>query len=121
MKPINIKEKLELINDYWNPRVVAEPNQQQIRLVKILGDFPFHVHEHEDEMFFVVKGRLQLDFEDHSEILQENEFLVVQKGVIHRPVAEKEVELMIFTGNKNVNTGNLRNERTLDTDKLERI
>lgn len=121
MKAINIHEKLKLINDHWNPRVVAEPNGQQIRLVKILGDFPFHIHENEDEVFFVVNGILRLDFENHSEMLKENEFLVVPKGVSHRPFAEEEVELMIFTSNKNVNTGNIESDRTLDTDKLERI
>ena len=65
MKAVNILEKLKLINDHWNPRVVAEPNGQQIRLVKILGDFPFHIHENEDEVFFVVNGILRLDFENH--------------------------------------------------------
>lgn len=121
MKVINIKNKLDLINDHWNPRVVAEPNGQQIRLVKILGDFPFHLHENEDEVFFVLKGKLRLDFENHSEILHENEFFNVPKGVTHRPFAEEEVELMIFTSNNNVNTGNIESDRRLDTDKLERI
>lgn len=121
MKVINIKSKLDLINDHWNPRVAAEPNGQQIRLVKILGDFPFHIHEDEDEVFFVVKGTLRLDFENHSEMLKEDEFLVVPKGVSHRPFAEEEVELMIFTSSNNINTGNLENDRTLDTDRLERI
>jgi len=121
MKAINIHQKLNLINDHWNPRVVAEPNGQQIRLVKILGDFPFHIHEDEDEMFFVVKGKLRLDFENHSEKVDENEFLVVPAGVSHRPFAKEEVHLMMFTTNKNVNTGNLNTERTLDTSKLERI
>ena len=99
MKVINIKSKLDLINDHWYPRVVAEPNGQQIRLVKILGDFPFHIHENEDEMFFVLNGKLRLDFENHSEYVHENEFLVVPKGVSHRPFAEKEVHLMMFTTN----------------------
>ncbi|MCK4979860.1 MAG: cupin domain-containing protein [Candidatus Delongbacteria bacterium] len=121
MKPVNINHKLDLINDHWNPRVVAEPNGQQIRLVKILGDFPFHIHEGEDETFFVVKGVLRLDFENHSEIVNENEFLVVPGGVSHRPYAKEEVELMVFTTNKNVNTGQLDLDRTLDPDNLERI
>ena len=122
MKTININQKLKLIDDYWNPRVVAELNGQQIRLVKILGDFPFHKHEHEDEMFFVVKGKLRLDFEDHAEVLGENEFLVVPAGVMHRPFAEAEVELMVFTSNKNVNTGNLEDHQLkLDPKKLEKL
>ncbi len=121
MKVINIHEKLKLINDHWNPRVVAEPNGQQIRLVKVLGDFPFHKHEDEDEVFFVVKGNIRLDFETHSERLKENEFFVVPKGIVHRPFAEKEAELMIFTTNKNVNTGNIKSDRTLNTEDLDRI
>jgi mannose-6-phosphate isomerase-like protein (cupin superfamily) len=121
MKPIKIHEKKKIINYKLNTRVIAEPNQQQIRLVKILGDFPFHIHDDEDELFFVVKGNLRMDFEGHSEFLKENEFIVVPAGVSHRPFAEKEVHLMMFVTNKNINTGNLNNERTLNTDNLERI
>ena len=121
MKPVNILKKLSQIKDHWNPRVAYELNGQQIRLVKILGDFPFHKHEHEDEMFFVVKGKLIIEFEDHFEEVNENEFLVVPKNVLHRPVAVQEVHLMMFVTDRNVNTGDIENEKTLDTDKLERI
>ena len=90
--------------------------------MKVLGDFPFHKHEHEDEMFFVVKGNLKIEFEDRTETVNENEFLVVPKNVIHRPVAEQEVELMMFVTAENVNTGNLdKHEWKRDTGRLEKI
>jgi len=121
MKKVNIAEKLSQINDHWNPRVAAELNGQQIRLVKILGDFAFHKHDNEDEMFFVVKGKLKLEFKDAIEEVNEGEFFVVPKGVVHRPVAEREVHLMMFTAAENVNTGDIKNEMTLDTEKLKKI
>jgi len=122
MKSINIIKKLDQIHDHWNPRIVAELNGQQVRLVKAQGEFPFHKHEHEDEMFFVVKGQVKIEFEDHSEIISENEFLVVPAGTLHRPVAEKEVHLMMFVTAQNVNTGNLKDHaKKKDSNKLERI
>ena len=122
MKAINVNDKLSKINDHWNPRIVAELNGQQIRLVKFVGDFPFHKHEHEDEMFFVVKGEMKIEFEDRMEEVKENEFLIVPRNVIHRPVAEKEVEVMMFVTAENVNTGNLENhERKRDTKNLEKL
>ena len=121
MKKVNISEKLNQINDYWNPRVVAELNGQQIRLVKIIGDFEFHKHDNEDEMFLVIKGKLKLDFKEKIEEVNEGEFFVVPKGVVHRPVAEQEVHLMMFTTAENINTGDIKNEMTLDTEKLERM
>lgn len=122
MKPININDKLALINDHWNPRIAADLNGQQIRFVKILGAFPFHKHEHEDEMFFVVKGKMRIDFEDHFEEVNQNEFLIVPANVIHRPVAEQEVELMMFVTQENINTGNLESHTLKkDTKKLKKI
>ncbi|MBU8892165.1 MAG: cupin domain-containing protein [Bacteroidales bacterium] len=121
MKKVNISEKLNQIKDYWNPRVVAELNGQQIRLVKIIGDFTFHKHDNEDEMFWVIKGKLKLDFEDKTEEVNEGEFFVVPKGIVHRPVAEQEVHLLMFTAAENINTGDIKNEMTLDTENLEKI
>lgn len=121
-KPINITEKLAQIQDQWNPRVVAELNGQHIRLVKIRGDsFEPHVHEDEDEMFFVVKGEIEIEFEDGRVPVKEGEFIVVPKGVIHRPVTKDEAQLMMFVTNRNVNTGNISNDFTLDTDTLGRL
>ena len=121
MKKVNIAEKLNLITDHWNPRVAGELNDQQIRLVKVKGEFPFHKHDHEDEMFLVIKGSLILDFKEEQVALEEGEFLIVPKGKLHRPVAKDEVELMMFVTAGNVNTGDLKNERTLEADSLERI
>ena len=120
MQIINIKEKLAQINDHWNPRVVAELNGQHIRLVKIIGDeFDYHTHDDEDEMFLVIEGVLKLDFKDKVVNVNEGEFVIVSKGVLHRPVAKSEVHLMMFVTNKNVNTGEIRNKFTLDS--LEKL
>ncbi len=119
---VNIKEKLNLINDHWNPRVVGELNGQQIRLVKILGDeFALHKHENEDEMFMVINGKIKLEFVDNSVDLNEGEFFIVPKGVEHRPIANEEAHLMMFVTASNVNTGNIENKFTLNTETLERI
>lgn len=121
MKKVNVAEKLNLINDYWNPRIAGELNGQQIRLVKIKGEFAYHKHDNEDEMFFVIKGKLKLDFKDIIEDVFEGEFIIVPKGVLHRPIAEQEVHLMMFVTESNINTGDVKNERTLDTKSLEKI
>ncbi len=121
MKKINIAEKLNLINDHWNPRMAAELNGQQIRLVKVKGSFDFHKHENEDEMFLVIKGTIKLEFKDKSVELNKGEFMVVPKGVLHRPKAEKEAELMVFVSATGVNTGNITNDLTMKSDSLERI
>jgi mannose-6-phosphate isomerase-like protein (cupin superfamily) len=118
---VNIQEKLEQINDHWNPRIVGELNGQQIRLVKIIGDeFAPHQHEDEDEMFFVIKGGIKLEFENGEIDLKEGEFYIVPKGTVHRPLAEEEAHLMMFVTASNVNTGNIENEFTLDAKTLER-
>jgi mannose-6-phosphate isomerase-like protein (cupin superfamily) len=119
---VNVVEKLELITDHWHPRIVGELNGQQIRLVKIIGDeFALHTHEDEDEMFFVVKGAITLEFADNKVDLTEGEFIIVPRGTLHRPVAREEAHLMMFVTAGNINTGNIENELTLDSHKLERI
>ena len=112
MEKVNIEEKLKLINDHWNPRIAGELNGQQIRLVKIKGEFTFHKHDNEEEMFLVIKGALKLDFEDKTVEVNEGEFIIVPRGVLHKPIADEEVHLMMFVSEKNVNTGNIRNELT---------
>lgn len=121
MQKINIQEKLDLINDYWKPRIAAELNGQQIRFVKIKGDFAFHKHDAEDEMFLVIKGVLKLEFQDKTICISEGEFIVVPKGVVHRPIAEEEVQLMMFVAENNINTGDIENEMTLETSRLDKI
>ena len=86
-EPINIEKKLSLFNDHWNPRIVGELNKQHIKLAKIKGEFIWHKHDHEDEMFLVLKGTLKIEFRDRTEIIRENEIIIVPKGVEHRPIA----------------------------------
>ena len=115
---INLLEKFALIQDYWNPRIAAELNGQQVKLVKFQGPFVWHSHEHEDELFYVVKGQFRMELRDQTIELNEGEMIVVPRGVEHRPVADSEVWVMLFEPASTVNTGEVRNERTrtvLDT------
>ncbi len=115
MIKVNISEKLAQISDHWNPRIAGELNGQQIRLVKVKGEFIYHKHDNEDEMFQVIKGTLKLDFKDKVVEVSEGEFIIVPKGVMHKPIAEEEVHLMMFVAETNINTGDLKNEMTRDT------
>lgn len=115
MEKINLKEKFSLIQDYWNPRVAGELNGQQIKLVKFQGAFPFHKQETEDEMILVVKGGFTMEFRDRKMLLKEGEFLIVPHGVEHRPVADEEVEVMLFEPATTLNTGDQQNEFTRHT------
>jgi len=125
MEKINLNEKLALIKDHWNPRIVAELNGQYLKLVKFQGPFTWHHHEHEDEMFFVVKGRFRMDFREtndgsdseRSVWIETGEFIVVPRGVEHRPVADEEAEVLLFEPVATLNTGNVRDDFTVP--KLE--
>jgi mannose-6-phosphate isomerase-like protein (cupin superfamily) len=113
MDKVNLAEKLALFDDLWSPRVVAELNGQQVKLVKFRGEFVWHRHDHEDEFFLVVKGRFVMEFRDRDVRLEEGEFLVVPRGVEHRPVAEEEVHVLLFEPAGTLNTGDARDERTV--------
>jgi mannose-6-phosphate isomerase-like protein (cupin superfamily) len=119
IEKVTVAEKLKAIGDYWNPRIVGELNGQHVKLVKLKGEFVWHHHENEDEMFLVVKGKLRIEFHDKHVSLEEGEFLVVPRGVEHRPVAAEEVHVLLFEPESTLNTGNVRNERT--REKLERL
>ena len=119
MDKVNLAEKLARVNDYWSPKIVGELNGQQVKLVKFKGPFIWHHHDHEDELFYVVKGRFRMEYQDRSVDVAEGEFLIVPHGVEHRPVADQEVEVMLFEPATTLNTGNVRNERT--RERLERI
>lgn len=119
MDKVSLKEKLASFNDYWNPRIVGELNGQHIKIVKFKGEFVWHKHDNEDEMFLVVKGKFKIEFRDKTVELNEGEFIIVPKGIEHKPVAEEEVEIMLFEPNTTLNTGNTRGELTQDT--LEKI
>ena len=116
---VNVGEKLALFDEPWSPKVVGELNGQHVKLVKLLGPFVWHHHDEEDEMFFVVKGRIRMEFKDRSVWIEEGEFIVVGRGVEHRPVAEEEASVMLFEPASTLNTGNVRGERTVE--ELERI
>jgi mannose-6-phosphate isomerase-like protein (cupin superfamily) len=111
----NIPEKLSLFNDHWNPRIVGELNGQYVKLAKLKGEFVWHKHDHEDEMFYVLKGVLMIEFRDKVVELHENEFIIVPRGVEHKPVAEEEVSVMLFEPKTTLNTGDVKGE----TDKAE--
>jgi mannose-6-phosphate isomerase-like protein (cupin superfamily) len=119
MDKVNLQEKLETFSDHWNPRIVAELNGQHVKLVKFQGPFTWHHHDDEDELFLVVKGRFRMEFRDRDVWLGEGEFLVVPRGVEHRPVAEEEVAVVLFEPASTVNTGNVEEART--RRELQRI
>lgn len=105
IKKISVSEKLSLFSDYWNPRIVGELNGQHIKLVKAQGEFDWHKHDHEDEMFLVIKGSFYMELRDEKILIREGEFIIIPKGTEHRPVAEKEVHVMLFEPASTINTG----------------
>ena len=119
IEKINISEKLSSFSDYWNPRIAGELNGQHVKLVKFKGEFVWHKHENEDEMFYVLQGSFRMELRDRILEINENEFIIIPKGVEHRPVAEKEVSVMLFEPAATLNTGNTRGELT--KDRLEKI
>jgi mannose-6-phosphate isomerase-like protein (cupin superfamily) len=119
MDKVNLSDKLARIAAHWQPKIVGELNGQQVKLVKFKGPFVWHSHEHEDELFLVVRGHFRMELRDGDIELREGEFLIVPRGVEHRPVADEEVDVLLFEPASTLNTGNVRNERTLE--RLERI
>ena len=114
MTKINLAQKFAQFADYWSPKIVGELNGQQVKLVRFQGPFVWHHHDEEDELFYVVAGRFRMEFRDRSEWIEQGEFIIVPRGVEHRPVAEAEVQVMLFEPRTTLNTGNVRNERTLE-------
>lgn len=110
MEKVNITEKFALMNEHWRPKVVGELNGQEVKLVKFQGAFPWHHHENEDEMFMALRGSFRLEFRDKTVELSEGEFMIVPRGVEHRPVADEEVEVLLFEPAQLLNTGNIRDE-----------
>lgn len=119
MEKVNLAEKLSRFQEHWQPKIVGELNGQQVKLVKFQGEFVWHKHDHEDELFLVVKGRFRMEFRERQVWLEAGEFLIVPRGVEHRPVAEEEAHVLLFEPASTLNTGNVRNERTVE--RLERI
>jgi len=113
MEKVNLAHKFSLFSDYWDPRIAGELNGQYVKLVKFIGEFVWHHHENEDEMFLVVKGRMVMRLRDQEIVLEEGEFLIIPRGVEHQPVAEQEAHVLLFEPAETLNTGNLQNERTV--------
>jgi mannose-6-phosphate isomerase-like protein (cupin superfamily) len=110
---IDLREKFAAIDEHWSPRIIAELNGQHVKLVKFRGEFVWHHHDHEDELFFVHRGRFRMEFRDRTVELGPGELIVVPRGVEHRPVADDEVEVVLFEPAGTLNTGNVIDERTV--------
>jgi len=112
MHRINLAEKLALFSSHWDPKIIAELNGQHVKLAKIQGEFVWHHHEHEDELFLVVRGGFRMEYRDRAVELREGDLVVVPRGVEHRPVAEHECSILLFEPAGTVNTGNAGGELT---------
>ncbi|WP_045576571.1 cupin domain-containing protein [Desulfosporosinus sp. I2] len=119
MDKINLNEKLDLFEEYWSPKIIGEVNESYVKVAKLKGEFLWHTHENEDEMFYVLRGLLIIRFRDKDVIINQGEFLIIPKGIEHMPVAEKEVHVMLIEAKTTLNTGDVRNERTVEI--LEKI
>ncbi len=115
MEKVNLAEKFARFDEHWSPKVVGDLNGQQVKLVKFAGEFVWHKHDGEDELFLVVQGRFRMEFRDRNVELDEGEFLIVPRGVEHRPVADEEVHVLLFEPASTLNTGNVQDERTVPT------
>lgn len=111
---VNLLQKFSLFHDYWSPKIVGELNDSYVKLAKLKGEFVWHHHDNEDELFLVLKGKLTMKLRDGDVEVREGEFIIVPKGVEHKPVAEEEVHLMLFEPKTTLNTGNVKNERTVE-------
>jgi mannose-6-phosphate isomerase-like protein (cupin superfamily) len=119
MQKVNLREKFALFSGHWSPKIVGDLNGQQVKLVKFQGPFVWHHHDAEDELFLVIQGRFRMEFRDHAVELEEGEFLIVPRGVEHRPVADEEVSVLLFEPATTLNTGNTIGELTAATpDRL---
>jgi mannose-6-phosphate isomerase-like protein (cupin superfamily) len=113
MPRISLSEKLALFSDYWSPKIVGEINDSHVKLVKLKGEFVWHHHENEDELFLVIKGKLLIKLRDGDVTLEEGEMVIIPRGVEHMPVAEEEAHVLLLEPKSTVNTGNAGGERTV--------
>ena len=113
MDVINIKEKFDLFQDHWHPRIIGEVNDSYVKLAKLTGDFVWHHHENEDELFLVIKGRLLIKLRDRDLWIEEGELVIIPKGVEHFPVAEEEVHVLLLEPKSTLHTGNVKHERSV--------
>ena len=113
MEKVNLAQKFSKFQDFWSPKVVGDINDAYVKLVKLKGEFVWHQHETEDELFLVVKGRLLIKLRDQDILLEEGEFVIIPRGVEHLPIAEEEVHVLLLEPKTTLNTGNVENERTV--------
>ncbi|MEX0900824.1 MAG: cupin domain-containing protein [Gammaproteobacteria bacterium] len=114
MDSVNLDDKLNQISEHWSPRIVGELNGQHVKLAKLKGEFVWHQHDEEDELFLVIKGTLRMRLRDKEVLISEGEFLIVPRGVEHQPVADDEVHVLLFEPAGTLNTGNVRHAYTVD-------
>lgn len=119
IEKVNLRDKLNLFDDYWSPKIIGEINDSHVKLVKLKGEFVWHHHDEEDEMFLVVKGRLLIKLRDRDIHLEAGEFVIIPRGVEHLPIAEEEAQVLLLEPKTTLNTGNVISERTVA--ELERI
>ena len=119
MHKVNVYEKLSTFSDFWSPKVVGDVNESYVKLVKLKGEFVWHLHENEDEMFMVIKGRLVIKLRTEDIVLNEGELFIIPRGIEHLPVAQDEVHVMLIEPKTTLNTGNVKNDRTVEN--LEKI
>jgi len=119
MEVVNLARKFAMFSDYWSPKIVGELNGQQVKVVKLKGEFIWHHHANEDELFLVMKGRLRIRLRDQEVTLNEGEFFIVPKGVEHQPIAEEEAHVVLLEPASTLNTGNVRDEHTVEV--LDRV
>jgi mannose-6-phosphate isomerase-like protein (cupin superfamily) len=113
---VNIKEKFGLFNEQWSPKIIGEMNDSYVKIAKLQGEFVWHLHENEDEMFLIIQGSLTIRLRDRDLLVNAGEFVIIPHGVEHMPVAEEEVYLMMLEPKTTVNTGNVESERTVEVD-----
>jgi mannose-6-phosphate isomerase-like protein (cupin superfamily) len=116
MDVINLSQKFSLFHEFWSPRIVGELNDSHVKLVKLKGEFVWHRHENEDELFLVVKGRLLIQLRDRDLWLEEGEFAIIPKGVEHCPAAEEEAQVLLLEPKSTRNTGDVENDRTVEAE-----
>jgi mannose-6-phosphate isomerase-like protein (cupin superfamily) len=119
MDTVNLKDKFNQFSDRWSPKIIGELNDFYVQAVKLKGEFVWHHHDHEDELFLVTRGTLRMKFRDHEAVVREGEFIIAPHGVEHLPVADEEVHVVLFEPKSTLNTGNTTNERTVA--ELQRI
>ena len=119
MEKVNLTEKFSKFSDYWSPKIAGELNDSYVKLVKLKGEFVWHHHEQEDELFLIVKGKLLIKLRDRDILLEEGEFVIIPRGVEHLPIAEEEVHVILLEPKSTLNTGNTQNEKTVaDLDHI---